>query len=154
MDGSQVGVVPTREALELANKRGMDLVEVSPQAQPPVCRIMDYGKFKFDQSKKDKQARKNQSNTKVKEVKFHANVEEHDYQTKLRHMRDFLEEGHRVKVSLMLRGRENAHQEIGFEVVKRVVVDCQDIATSDREPQKVGRFISVLVTPRPGGAKK
>lgn len=154
VDGSQVGVVPTREALELANRRGLDLVEVSPQAQPPVCRIMDYGKFKFDQSKKDKQARKNQSNTKVKEVKFHANVEEHDYQTKLRHMRDFLEEGHRVKVSLMLRGRENAHQDIGFEVVKRVMADCLDIATSDREPQKVGRFISTLVTPRPGGAKK
>jgi translation initiation factor IF-3 len=148
-DGSQVGVVPTREALMRAHQQGLDLVEISPQAQPPVCRIMDYGKFKFEQAKKEKQSKKNQSNTRVKEVKFHTNVEEHDYETKLRHIRDFLGEGHRVKVSLMFRGRENAHQELGYEVVKKVIADCADIATHDREPQKVGRFLTVLITPRP-----
>jgi translation initiation factor IF-3 len=148
VDGSQVGVVPTREALMLAQQRGLDLVEISPQAQPPVCRVMDYGKFKFEVAKKEKQAKKNQSNTKVKEVKFHSNVEEHDYNTKLRHIRDFLDEGHRVKVSLMFRGRENAHQELGYEVVKRVVADCSDIGASDREPQKLGRFLSVLINPK------
>lgn len=153
IDGSQVGVVPTREALLLAQKRGVDLVEVSPQAQPPVCRVMDYGKFKFEQAKKEKQARQNQTNTKVKEVKFHTNVEEHDYQTKLRHIREFLDEGHRVKISLMFRGRENAHQELGYEVVKRVVADCADIATSDREPQKMGRFLTILISPKPASAR-
>ncbi len=153
VDGSQVGVVPTREALNLAQQRGLDLVEISPQAQPPVCRVMDYGKFKFEQAKKDKQSKKNQSNTKVKEVKFHTNVEEHDYQTKLRHIRDFLGEGNRVKVSLMFRGRENAHQELGYEVVRRVVADCGDIAVSDREPQKLGRFLSVLINPKPATAR-
>lgn len=153
-DGAQVGVIPTREALTLAHQRGMDLVEISPQAQPPVCRVMDYGKFKFDQAKKEKQARKNQSNTKVKEVKFHTNVEENDYSTKLRHIRDFLEEGHRVKVSLMFRGRENAHQELGYEVVRRAILDVQDIATADKEPQKMGRFLSVLLVPRPATKKK
>lgn len=137
----------------LAHQRGLDLVEISPQAQPPVCRVMDYGKFKFDQAKKEKQARKNQSNTKVKEVKFHTNVEDHDYSTKLRHIRDFLEEGHRVKVSLMFRGRENAHQELGYEVVRKVIEDIQDIATADKAPQKMGRFLTVLVVPRPGGPK-
>ncbi len=153
VDGSQVGVVPTREALNLAQQRGLDLVEISPQAQPPVCRVMDYGKFKFEQAKKEKQSKKNQSNTKVKEVKYHTNVEEHDYQTKLRHIRDFLGEGHRVKVSLMFRGRENAHQELGYEVVRRVVADVADIAVADREPQKLGRFLSVLINPRPATAR-
>jgi len=149
VDGAQVGIVPTREALLLAQKRGLDLVEISPQAQPPVCRVMDYGKFKFEVAKKEKQARKNSTSGKVKEVKFHSNVEPHDYQTKLRHIRDFIEEGHRVKVSLMFRGRENAHQELGYEVVKKVMQDCTDIAVSDREPQKMGRFLSVLINPRP-----
>lgn len=153
-DGSLVGVISTREALTLANQRGLDLVEISPQAQPPVCRIMDFGKYKFELAKKEKQARKNQSNTKVKEVKFHTNVEPHDYQTKLRHIREFLDEGHRVKVSLMFRGRENAHQELGYEVIRRVIIDVQDVATADKEPQKMGRFLSVLVVPRPAGAKK
>lgn len=152
-DGRQVGIVSTREALNLAHQRGLDLVEISPQARPPVVRVMDYGKFKFEEAKKEKQARKNQSNVKVKEVKYHANVEPHDYQTKLRHIRDFLEEGHRVKVSLMFRGRENAHQELGYEVVKRVMEDCSDIAVSEKEPQKMGRFLNVLITPRPGGAR-
>jgi translation initiation factor IF-3 len=137
----------------LAQQRGLDLVEISPQAQPPVCRVMDYGKFKFEVAKKEKQAKKNQSNTKVKEVKFHTNVEEHDYSTKLRHIRDFLEEGHRVKVSLMFRGRENAHQELGYEVVKRVVVDVSDIGVSDREPQKLGRFLHVLLNPKPATSR-
>ncbi len=154
VDGALVGVVSTREALTLAHQRGLDLVEISPQAQPPVCRIMDFGKYKFEQAKKDKQARKNQTNTKVKEVKFHTNVEDHDYHTKLRHIREFLDEGHRVKVSLMFRGRENAHQELGYEVIRRVIVDVADIATADKEPQKMGRFLIVLLAPRPASAKK
>lgn len=145
--------MPTREALMLAQQRGLDLVEISPQAQPPVCKVMDYGKFKFEQAKKEKQAKKNQSNVKVKEIKFHTNVEEHDYHTKIRHIRDFLDEGHRVKVSLMFRGRENAHQELGYEVVKRVVADVSDIGVSDKEPQKLGRFLSVLLNPRPASSR-
>ena len=144
-------MVPTREALNLAQQRGLDLVEISPNAQPPVCRVMDFGKYKFEIAKKEKQARKSQSNTKVKEVKFHTNVEENDYQTKLRHIHEFLGEGHRVKVSLMFRGRENAHQELGYELVRRVIVDCQAIGISDKEPQKMGRFLNLMIAPRPAG---
>jgi len=149
VDGAQVGVVPTREALQLAHTRGLDLVEISPQTRPPVVRVMDYGKFKFDTSKKQKQARKNAANTRLKEVKFHPGVEKHDYETKLRHIRDFIEAGHRVKVSLMFRGRENAHKELGVELIKKVAADCSDIASGDKEPQRMGRFIHTLLNPRP-----
>jgi len=114
---------------------------------------MDFGKFKFEQAKKDKQARKNQSNVKVKEVKYHSNVEENDYQTKLRHIHEFLGEGHRVKVSLMFRGRENAHQELGYELMQRVIADCQEIGMSDKAPTKLGRFLSIMIVPRPAGTK-
>ncbi|HMP72664.1 MAG TPA: translation initiation factor IF-3 [Kiritimatiellia bacterium] len=148
-NGEQIGVIPTREALNRAHTAGLDLVEVAPQAQPPVCRIMDYGKFKFDQQKKEKSSKKNASATKVKEIKYHANVDEHDYETKLRHIRDFIGEGHRVKVTLAFRGRENAHQEIGFNLINRVIEDCKDVAVKDREPQKMGRFVTTLLTPKP-----
>ncbi len=123
------------------------------RVHPPVCRIMDYGKFKFEQAKKGKQTKKNSAATKMKEIKFHANVDEHDYQTKLRKIRGFIDEGHRVKVSLMFRGRENAHQEIGYELVKKVLADCQDVAISERDPQKMGRFLVAMLNPRPKSGK-
>jgi len=147
-NGDQVGVLSTREALALAEKQGLDLVEVSPTAKPPVCRIMDYGKFKYDQEKKQKAQKKNASATKVKELKFHANVDEHDYQTKLRHAREFLDHGNRVKCSLFFRGREGAHQELGFEVMNRVVTDLKEIANAEQEPRLMGRSIILLLTPR------
>jgi translation initiation factor IF-3 len=152
-DGSQAGVIPTSEALALARRRGLDLVEVSASAQPPVCRVMDFGKYKYELSKKEKQTRRHQSNTKVKEIKFHANVDDHDYSTKLRHIRDFLAEGFRVKISLMFRGRESAHQELGFQLMRRVQKDCADLCGADRAPEQMGRFLFMLLFPKPGVAK-
>lgn len=149
-DGSQVGIVPTREALAMAESHGMDLVEIVPNSQPPVCRITDYGKFKYDQEKKDKASRKHQSATRVKEIQFHPNVGDHDYQTKVRHLRGFLEEGHRVKVGLFFRGRENAHQDLGFDVMNRVLRDCQDIGMAEQAPKFLGRNLFMLISPKPG----
>lgn len=148
-DGTQVGIVPTRDALIRAEQQGLDLVEVSPTAKPPVCRIMDYGKFKYDQEKKIKQQKKNSTATKVKELKFHANVDTHDYETKVRHARDFLSEGNRVKCSLFFRGREGAHQELGFEVMNRVLEDLKDLAVAEQPPRLLGRSIIMLLTPKP-----
>ncbi len=147
--GEQLGVFDTRDAYRKANELGMDLVEISAQATPPVCRIMDYGKFKYESEKKKKDQRKNQAATKLKEVKFHANVDQHDYDTKIRHARDFLEEGHRVKFSLFFRGRENAHQELGFEVMNRALQDCSDIGVPEQTPKLMGRSIIFMMTPKP-----
>lgn len=146
--GEQIGIVSTSSALQRAHDLGMDLIEISPNAQPPVCRITNYGKYKYEIEKKDRQSRQHQT-TKVKEIKFHANVDDHDYQTKLRHIRDFIAEGHRVKCSLMFRGRENAHEELGYQVMQRVVADLRDVASNERSPERMGRTIYMMLTPRP-----
>ncbi|MCO5062712.1 MAG: translation initiation factor IF-3 [Kiritimatiellae bacterium] len=151
-DGEQLGIVPTYEALTRARHAGLDLVEIAPTAQPPVCRIMDFGKYKFELAKKEKDARKHQSNQRIKEVKFHPNVEEHDYNTKLRQIRQFIEEGHRVKASLMFRGREQAHKEIGHQLMRRVMKDIEDVARTERSPEEMGRFIFMMITP--GASRK
>ena len=148
-DGSQIGVIPTREALMRAHEQGMDLIEVAPNAQPPVCRITDFGKYKYEEEKKEKASRKHQNVSKVKEVKYHSNVDEHDYQTKLRHIKEFIAEGHRVKVSLTFRGRESAHQDLGYQVMRRVLKDLEAVGTSENPPQQMGRSIIMLVSPRP-----
>jgi translation initiation factor IF-3 len=153
-DGEPIGVISTRDALAKAEVLGLDLVEIAPSAQPPVCRIMDYGKYKYEIEKKDKQARKHQSATKVKEIQFHPNVGDHDYQTKIRHAREFMMEGHRVKIGCFFRGRENAHQDIGFDVMKRVIHDCQDIAVPEQMPKFLGRNLFMLLTPRPSTKTK
>ena len=147
-DGQQIGIVPTREALQRAQQVGLDLIEISPNAQPPVCRITDYGKFKYDSEKREKQTRQHQTATKVKEIQFHPNVGDHDYQTKVRHLRDFIEAGHRVKVILFFRGRESAHQEIGFEVMNRIIRDMMDIAQTEQLPRLMGRNILMMLIPR------
>jgi translation initiation factor IF-3 len=144
-DGSQVGVVPTSEALALARKRELDLVEVSATARPPVCRVMDYGKYKYELGKKEKGKKSGQ--TRVKEIKFHANVGEHDYQTKLRRGLEFLEQGHRIKCSLYFRGRENDHREFGFDVLNRVIEDLKEKATVDQLPRMLGRNLVMLLSP-------
>jgi len=149
-DGSQIGVISLSHARQLAEQAGLDLVEISPNADPPVCRIMDYGRFKYEQEKREKAARKAHVATRVKEIKFHANVDEHDYQTKVRHLREFIAEGHRVKVSLFFRGRENAHQELGFEIMNRVLRDCSDVVSPDQVPTKVGRALIMMLAPRRG----
>jgi translation initiation factor IF-3 len=140
-----VGIMPTREAMKLALDAGLDLVEISPNADPPVCRIMDYGKFRYEESMKQKEARKNQQRRQLKEIKFHANTGEHDFVVKLNHVRDFLEKGHKVKLSLMFRGRENAHRELGFELIQRVIRECQDVAVIDQAPRMMGRTIIAML---------
>lgn len=147
-NGEQLGVIPTRKALVLAHEAGLDLVEIGATSKPPVCRIMDHGKYKYEQDKKKKEQKKRQVNTKLKEVKFHVNVGDHDYQTKLRHAFEFLEQGNRVKFSLMFRGRENAHRELGFELMKRVTADIAEVATVEQAPRLQGRNIFMMVVPK------
>lgn len=137
------------EALRLAEHHGLDLVEITPNANPPVCRIMDFGKFKYEEGQKKKQARKNQSKVVTKEVKFHANVDENDYQLKIRNIRSFLAEGNKIKLTLQFRGRENAHRELGHEVIDRVCRDVADVANVEQEPLLMGRSITGMLGPKP-----
>lgn len=144
-NGDMLGVMETRDAMRMAIDQKMDLVEISPNADPPVCRIMDFGKFRYEESMRNKKQRKTQSNKSMKEVKFHANVGEHDFQTKLNKAKGFLEGGHKVKLSLQFRGRENAHRELGFEVIKRVIAECVEISVIDMAPKLMGRSIVAML---------
>lgn len=141
--------MPTRDALRLAVEAGLDLVEISPNAEPPVCRIMDFGKYRYDEGQRRKQARKNQAKTVVKEVKFHVNVDAHDYNVKLRNIRNFLTEGHKIKLTLQFRGRENAHRELGNEVVTRVINDVSDLAVVEQPPRQMGRSLIGILGVKP-----
>lgn len=147
-DGEQVGIRPISEALGLARDHGLDLVEIVPSAKPPVCRIMDYGKFRFEQSKKAQAARKKQKQIQVKEVKFRPATEEADFQVKMRNIRRFLEEGDKVKISLRFRGREMAHQEIGREQLERVEEELGDLITVEQRPQMDGRQMVMMLSPK------
>ena len=147
-DGEQIGVISTRDALRKATEAALDLVEISPNAHPPVCRIMDYGKFKYESEKKDRQAKKHQTQTKLKEIKFHSNVGDHDYDTKIRHASEFLAEGHRVKFSLYFRGRENAHQDLGFVLMKRVAKDLEEAGTLEQDARMMGRNLLMMMVPK------
>ena len=146
-DGSQMGILPFNEALRLAENAGLDLVEVNPNASPPVCRIMDYGKFKYEEDRRKKEAKKRQNKTIIKEIKFHANVDENDYQVKLRNIRSFLAEGDKVRITLQFRGRENAHKEIGEDVIARLKDDIKGFGNIEQEPKLMGRTISGLIGP-------
>ena len=145
-----LGVVTVSEAMSLAVRAGLDLVEVSPNAEPPVCRIMDFGKFKYEQARKERDARKHQHAAEMKEVKFHANVADHDFETKVNHIHGFLEKGMKVKCSLYFRGRENAHRELGFEVINRVMKSCEEMAQPDMPPKLIGSSIVMVLGPRSG----
>ncbi len=145
LDGSMIGVVSTRDALRLAEEQGSDLVEISPNADPPVCRIMDFGKFRYQESLKEKEARKHQHNLAIKEIKFHANIGDHDYETKLNHLRAFLQKGHKVKISLMFRGREMAHRELGLKLINKVIKDCEAVGIPEMPPRMVGRTIFAML---------
>lgn len=144
-----LGVMTTRDAQRLADQQGLDLVEVSPNAEPPVCKIMDYGKFRYEESIKRKQARKNQKTTLIKEVKFHASVDTNDLGHKLRQIKEFLAEGHKVKVTLQYRGRENAHKELGMEVVQKVIEECSSCAVVEQTPRLIGRTLGCMLAARP-----
>ena len=154
-DGQQIGVIATPDAMRMAENLRLDLVEISPNANPPVCRIMDYGKFKYEESRKEKIARKNQANVIFKEVKFHANVDEHDYQTKLKRIIGFMQKGYRVKTSLYFRGRENEHREIGFDLFKRLETDVSGQGAIETPSRLFGNNLVMILRPaKPGSDPK
>lgn len=134
----------------MALDKGLDLVEISPHTNPPVCRIMNFGKYRYEESRREKLARKHQASTTVKEMKFHMNVEDHDYQTKLHHILEFLQKGHRVKTSLLFRGRENEHREIGFALFSRLTKDCEIQGVPEMPPRLFGNNLVMLLRPLHG----
>lgn len=146
-EGENRGVMDPRDAYDLALEVGLDLVEISPNANPPVCKIMDFGKFKYEQQKKAAEARKNQRVIEVKEIKLRPNIDDHDYDVKLRNVRRFLEEGDKVKVTLRFRGREMAHQNLGRELLQRVKADTEDIGKIESMPKVEGRQMIMVVGP-------
>ncbi len=145
-DGEQAGIMALQTALDLAGEGGMDLVEIAPNAEPPVCRIMDYGKFKFEQAKKAQMAKKKQKNTQLKEIKFRPGTDEADYQVKMRNVRRFLDEGDKVKLTLRFRGREMAHKELGAAMLKRVETDLGEEITVEQHPRLEGRQMVMMVS--------
>ena len=147
-DGDMVGVISVEEGVELADEVGLDLVEVSPNAEPPVCKILDYGKLKYENQKKKNEARKRQKTVDVKEVKFRPGSETHDYDVKMRSMRKFLGEGDKVKVTLRFRGREMAHQELGLEMLKRVESDLAQVSVVEQIPKIEGRQMVMVLAPK------
>lgn len=153
-DGEQMGVVPTQDALQKAQEFGLDLVEVASQATPPVCRIMDYSKYKYDQEKKEKEARKHQRVMHLKEIKIKPNIEEHDYQVKLFHLRRFLTRGDKAKVTMTFRGREMSHMDIGRKILDRVISDLAEVGEVENGPTREGRNIIINFMARSGGKPK
>lgn len=147
-DGKQIGILPLKEAMKIAEEQGLDLVEVAPQAKPPVCRIMNYGKYKYQQSKKIQEAKKHQTVIQVKEVKIRPRTEEHDLQFKLRHAKRFLSEGNKVKVSMLFRGREIAHPEMGRELLNRIIAELKDLIIIEQAPRLEGRNMVMLLAPK------
>ncbi len=148
-DGQQLGILSTQEAIRAAEERGLDLVEVSPLTRPPVCRIMDYGKYKYTQKKKQASAKKRAMVQALKEVKLRPKTEEHDYQFKLKHINRFLQDGNKAKVTVRFRGREMAHKDIGMEMLHRIIRDVGDLATVASEPTMEGRLLQMILTPSP-----
>jgi translation initiation factor IF-3 len=147
-DGSQLGILDLDAALAAAQEQGLDLVEVAPMARPPVVRIMDYGKFKFEQAKMARQAKKKQHVIHLKEVKYRPGIEDHDFETKTRHARRFLGEGNKVKVTLMFRGRQIAHPELGRAVVDRVATELADVAKIESDAKMEGKSMTMILTPK------
>jgi translation initiation factor IF-3 len=150
---NQLGVLPTQQAVSLARERGLDLVEIAPTAQPPVCRITDYGKFLYEEHKREHQAKKHQKQIQIKEIKFRPKISIHDYDFKTKHIRRFIEEGNKVKVTVMLRGREKQKPELGQQVLDRVSNDMKDIAAQDGAARKQDWAVSALLVPTKQGVK-
>ncbi len=147
-DGEMVGVLSAEDGLQMAIDAGLDLVEVSPNADPPVCKILDYGKFKYEQQKKRNEARKKQKIIEVKEIKMRPGIDEHDYQVKMRSMRRFLDDGDKVKVTIRFRGREMAHQDLGMKVLDRVCDDLEELIKLEIVPQMEGRLMTMVLAPK------
>ena len=150
-EGTNLGLMSSQKALELAKGVGLDLIEISPGAKPPVCRILDFGKYLYEESKKNKDTKQN--TTKLKEIKFRVRIDEHDFETKLRRAESFLDHGHKVKITLQFRGRENEHRELGFERVSQAAKELAGVATADAEPRLVGRQVTVTLSPLPANKR-
>ena len=147
-EGEQLGILPIEEAMALARERDLDLVEVAPNERPPVCRIMDYGKYKYQQAKRSQEARKRQRVIQTKEIKMRPKTEEHDYQFKMRHAHRFLEEGNKVKVTLLFRGREMDHTELGQRMLDRIITDCKDVSAVEQYPKFEGQTLTLVLAPK------
>ena len=153
-EGEQLGILPLAEAMAKAEEANMDLVKISPNADPPVCKLMDYGKYRFEQSKREKEAKKNQRVVEIKEVRMSPSIDVNDFNVKLRNAQKFLGEGDRVKVSVRFRGREMAHTEIGRDLLLKFAEQCADIAAMDKDPKLEGRFMSIVLTAKAAKDKK
>ncbi len=147
-DGGQLGVVPIQKALEIASQDDLDLVEVAPQASPPVCRIIDFSKFKYDQEKKEREAKKHQKQGRLKEIRLKPNIDIHDYQTKLKQAVAFLNKNDKVKINLFFRGRQMEHMDLGRKILDRFIVDTQNAAQLEKGPMLEGRVISLVLAPK------
>lgn len=147
-NGEQLGIVPAREAVRIAFEKGLDLVEVAPNAKPPVCRIMDYGKFKYEESKREREARKKQKVVSIKEVKMRPNIEDHDFDVRTRQTERFLQDGDKVKCTIMFRGREIVHADLGKAVLERLVERVRDLCVIERAPKVEGRNMIMILSPK------
>jgi translation initiation factor IF-3 len=153
VNGEQVGIIPIREALIRAREAGLDLVEVSPTSRPPVCRIMDFGKYKYELAKKAKLARKKQHVVQLKEMRYRPKIDDHDFQFKTKHVREFLMQGSKVKAYVMFSGREMAHTEYGYKLLERVAQELNDISTMEQTARLEGRNLSMILNPKPAAVK-
>ena len=148
--GEQLGIMSAAQAQRIADEQGLDLVKISPQATPPVCKLMDYGKFRFEQGKREKEAKKNQHVVEIKEIRMSPGIDVGDFNTKLKNAQKFLADGNRVKVSVRFRGREMAHTDIGKDLLVRFAEQCVEVATLDKEPKLEGRSMSIFLSPKTG----
>jgi len=147
-DGEQIGILPVKEALQRARDVHLDLVEVSPNSKPPVCRIMDFGKYKYEQSKKARQAKKKQHTVEMKAMRYRPKIDDHDFNFKTRHVREFLMQGSKVKAFVMFSGREMAHTEYGYKLLERVIKELEDISTVGQDPKMEGRRLNMILIPK------
>lgn len=152
--GEQLGIMASAEALRIADEQGLDLVKISPQAVPPVCKLMNYGKFRFEQSKREKEARKNQHVVEIKEIRMSPGIDVGDFNTKLKNAQKFIADGNRVKVSVRFRGREMAHTNIGQDLLVKFAEECGEVAVMDKSPKLEGRHMSIFLSPKPAKEAK
>ena len=153
-DGNQLGIMSLRQALEIAEQKNLDLVKIAPQANPPVCKIIDYGKFRFEQAKREKEARRNQRVVEIKEVRLSLNIDTHDFETKKNHALRFISDGNKVKASIRFRGREMAHTNIGEQLLRDFAAKCSELANLDKQPKLEGRNMSIFLSPKPQAPAK
>jgi len=153
-EGGQLGIVPIADALRMAEEKELDLVEIAPNAEPPVCRMMDYGKFRFEQSKREKEARRRQHVVEIKEIRLSPGIDTHDFEFKVRNARKFIQDGDKVKVSVRFRGREMTHTSLGEKLLLKFCEQCEDVAATEKAPKLEGRYMFMFLAPKPAGKQQ